>query len=147
MRILKLSVIAATALTVAAFIGCAKGQQPAAAAPEAPKKTCAENQADAKAALKVLQTAMEKYKAAKSEYPVETQELAANGFTPTGEIYTYQVTKVMVDGFVAMAVGQGDMSGDMWVVDQTGEVKMYNDKCAVEAVPPPATEAVPPPKT
>jgi len=78
MRILKVLVIVATAFNLA-LLPAARAARQAAAGPAAPKLSCAENQANAKAALTALHDAMEKQKAAKGEYPLEIQEITGKG--------------------------------------------------------------------
>ena len=129
-------------LIAVAFAGCASSQKSGAAA--GPKRACAEVQGDAKAGLTALKAAMDKVKATTGEFPAELSALEANGFKPATETYNYQITKITPDGFSAMASGEAEMTGDMWIVDQTGEVKAYYDKCVTEA-PAAAPEATPAP--
>jgi len=90
------------------------------------KYKCKSMQTEAKSNLMSLRTGMEMVKAETNAYP---KTLEAAEFAPMGKYYDYKLVKADDAGFLAEAVGKGDMAGDQWKVDQGGTVTAVKDKC------------------
>lgn len=88
---------------------------------------CRSKQREAKSNLKSLYVAEQGYRAEHHRFgPLEDV-----GFEPSGEKrrYEYVLTGHDEDGFVAEARGIDEMTGDLWQVDETGELRSLRNVC------------------
>lgn len=98
------------------------------AVPNFVKFQCRSKQSEAKGNLKALFVAEEVHRAEVDAYD---DDVATIGFTPRGEQlrYTYTIVEATKDTFRAEARGTGEMSGDLWVIDQDNAVVNVKNVC------------------
>jgi len=102
------------------------GVQAAIAVPNFVKFQCRSKQSEARATLRSLFAAEESFKADHNAYSTDP---AAVGFSPIASRYQFRILEAGPATFRAEAAGIGDMAGDRWEIDQTGEAKNLEGKC------------------
>jgi Tfp pilus assembly protein PilE len=89
---------------------------------------CRSKQSEAKGNLKALYVGEMSYFAEKNTYSNDANAL---GFQPRGNIlrYDYVITEAGPQLFRAEARGKNEMTGDLWVIDQTGQPQNVDNVC------------------
>jgi hypothetical protein len=93
------------------------------------KFQCRSKQSEAKGNLKALYVAQESFRAEKNKYATSIKEL---DFKPRGEKirYEYALVESNATTFVAEGRGTGDMTGDVWRINEKNELINTQQKCA-----------------
>lgn len=102
------------------------GIMAAIAIPNFVKFQCKSKQSMAKVTLSSLHVAQEAHHAETDSYGAASDigfQAASGGF------YSFEVTSHDANSYQARAVGQGDMTGDIWQVDQRGQPENISNAC------------------
>jgi type IV pilus assembly protein PilA len=120
--------IAIVALCLNVLIVPMVGVMAAIAIPNFVKFQCRSKQSEARGNLKALYVAEEAYRAAQDKY---SADLGALQFQPRGAKirYQYSVLSTTAASFVAEARGVGEMTGDLWRIDEHNNLVNVESKC------------------
>ncbi len=122
--------LAIAAIVLSTLAGpCTVGVLAAIAIPNFVVYECRSKQSEAKSNLKRIYVAQEVHRAESNRYG----SMSEIGFEPLEREtvrYEYALIDEGSDRFVVEARGTGDMAGDVWSVDQDGELRAVSNHCA-----------------
>jgi Tfp pilus assembly protein PilE len=93
------------------------------------KYQCKSKQAEMKMSLTEAAAYMQLYRAEHGTYAKTRDELEEAGFSPEETYYEIEIKSATDDTYVIVARGTGDMEGDLWEMDESGQEKPVSDKC------------------